>query len=86
MRLAMNFAASALLFATLIPGLLASPVETSSKDLVDRASTIAQGSCVSPSQIDLSQSQGFGTCNWREWSLCTAIAAGACFLPCDAGG
>lgn len=86
MRFARSSAVLALLFTTLVPGLLASPVETPSKDLVDRASTLALGSCVSPSQIDLSQSQNFGTCNWKEWALCTSIAAGACFLPCDAGG
>lgn len=86
MRLARSFAASAMLFAAFVPGLFAGPVESSSKALMDRDSAIAQpqGSCTNPSQIDLSRN--LGRCSWREWTLCTALATGACFIPCDAGG
>lgn len=88
MRLVNSFAASAMLFTAFVPGFFAGPVESSSNALIDRASPLTQpqGSCVSPSQIDLSQSRNVGNCNWREWALCTSLAAGACFIPCDAGG
>lgn len=89
MRLNRSFAALAMLFAAFVPGLFAGPVESSSKALVDRDSAITQpqGSCVNPSQIDLSQPRSVGgSCNWREWTLCVALATGACFIPCDLGG
>ena len=83
MLLRWSLAASAIMFAATIPSCLANPVEPSTKDLINRA---AGGGCVSPSQIDLSQSRNLGRCNWQEWTLCTALAAGACFAPCELGG
>lgn len=83
MRLAGSFAVSALFLAAFARGTPASP------GVVDRICQLSQGSsCVSPSQIDLSRSENLilGSCNWREWALCTAIAAGACFVPCEMGG
>ena len=89
MRLNKSLAASALFFTAFAPGSIANPMD-SSEYLVNRAATLSQGACVSPSQIDLSQSRTsdseLGSCNWKEWALCTAIAAGACFVPCEVGG
>ena len=44
-------------------------------------------SCMNPSQINLNANDpGLGSCNWKKWAECTALAVGACLLACEAGG
>ena len=44
-------------------------------------------SCMNPSQINLNANEpGLGSCNWKKWAECTALAVGACLLACEAGG
>ena len=86
MRFIIDLATSLLLFIALSREAIATPLETTSRDLDTRAALTAGTCCVNPSQLSLSQSLDLGSCNWKTWVLCTALAAGACFTPCAGGG
>lgn len=86
-----------LLFTTIVPSIVATPVEQSSNDAAlepragpgSPAAIIGNRQCSNPAQINLLNDPGINAlagCGWKMWAACTAIAGGACFLPCLDGG
>ena len=88
MRLILDLASSLLLVIALSRETFATPLEPTSRSLELRDPPDTSICCVDPAQLNLSRSPkpSLGSCNWKTWALCTALAAGACFTPCSIGG
>lgn len=89
MRFVLDLATSLLLLVALCRESVSTPLESApraSRDLDSRAMIAYNGGCVKPSQLSLRQAPDLGSCNWKVWTLCTAVAAGACLPSCIAGG
>ncbi|KAL6720010.1 hypothetical protein ACLMJK_001931 [Lecanora helva] len=93
MQLLARLAALSILLSSVIPGIIASPLEQSPNEageLQRRASQMmANRQCTSPAQINLVGDPGMntlGSCGWKMWVACTTLAAGVCLLPCAEGG
>jgi len=86
-RLALTRATFVCLISTLSTS-LASPTDFDSNFNTLQSLEVkrANPTCTSPSQINLSQEPTMGSCNWKKWTACIAIAAGACLPACAAGG
>ena len=88
MRSHNSFTTLIFLLAAVIISIIASPVEQSINEaaIAERALTIHQGQCASPSQIDLSENVSVGGCNWKLWAVCVGVTGGVCWEFCAAGG
>ncbi len=89
MRVILDLATSLLLLVALCRESVSTPLESApraSRDVDSRALIAYNGGCFKPSQLSLRPAPEVGSCNWKVWGLCTAVAAGACFPACAAGG
>ncbi len=98
MHLLGSFTSLILLLTTIVPSIVATPVEQSSNNaalgqqMEERAAlALTNRQCFNPAQMNLLNDPGInvnavGGCGWKMWAACTAIAGGACFVPCLDGG
>ena len=92
MQLLARLAESILLLATIVPGIVATPVQESpnhANELQTRAALqLSNRQCTVPAQINLVDDPGatkLGSCGWKLWVACSALAVGVCVVPCAEG-
>lgn len=89
MRVVLDLVMSLLLLVAVCRESVSTPLEFSpraSRNVDSRALIAYNSGCVKPSQLSLRPAPDVGSCNWKVWALCTAVAADACFPACAAGG